>query len=102
MMAAVAAVALDLGMLVVSLKWFLYRFAATFDGASLDDCIAEMGRRWGSPQASVETIAPEVIQATAHRVPSVWFLERLERVDQQSNFPDSRWAGPPREVKAVK
>jgi len=54
-------------------------FAATIDGASLDDCIAEMGRRWGPPQASIEMIAPEVIQAAEYRVPSVWFLEDVPR-----------------------
>ncbi len=48
---------------------------ALTDGASLDDCIAEMRRRWGPPQASVESIDREVIEATEHGVPRVWFLE---------------------------
>jgi hypothetical protein len=50
---------------------------ALTDGASLDDCIAEMGRRWGPPQASVEAIARELIEATEHRVPAAWFLEHV-------------------------
>ena len=52
---------------------------ALYDGASLDDCVAEMGRRWGPPQASVESIAPEIAEATEHGVPSVWFLEEVRR-----------------------
>ena len=52
-----------------------------YDGASLDDCIAEMGRKWGPPQASVESIAPEIAEATEHGVPSVWFLEAVCRTD---------------------
>jgi hypothetical protein len=52
---------------------------ALTDGASLDDCIAEMGRRWGPPQASVECIAQEIVEATEHGVPTVWFLEEVRR-----------------------
>jgi hypothetical protein len=51
--------------------------AARFEGASLDDCIGELGRRWGPPQASIEVIDPEVVRATDHRVPSVWYVESL-------------------------
>jgi hypothetical protein len=51
---------------------------ALTDGASLDECIAEMKRRWGPPQASVESIAPEIVEATDHRVPMVWFLEDVK------------------------
>jgi hypothetical protein len=51
--------------------------AATLDGASLDDCISELRRRWGASQASVEDIEPEVVRATEHGVPTVWYLEML-------------------------
>jgi hypothetical protein len=34
--------------------------AAKLEGASLDDCIGELGRRWGPPQVSIEVIDPEV------------------------------------------
>jgi hypothetical protein len=47
------------------------------DGASLDECIAEMGRRWGPPQASVESIDRRIVEATDHGVPMVWFLEEV-------------------------
>jgi hypothetical protein len=50
---------------------------ALTDGASLDDCIAEMKRKWGPPQESVESIAREIVEATDHRVPMVWFLEDI-------------------------
>jgi hypothetical protein len=48
---------------------------ARLGGASLDDCIAHMTQRWGPPQASVESISPEVVRATDYGVPPVWFLE---------------------------
>jgi hypothetical protein len=52
--------------------------AAEYDGASLDACIAEMERRWWPPQPSIESIAPDVVKATDHRVPSVWYIETIE------------------------
>jgi hypothetical protein len=50
------------------------------EGASLDDCIAEMERRWGPPLASVEVIDPDVVEATEYGVPEVWHLEVLSDV----------------------
>jgi hypothetical protein len=51
--------------------------AATSEGASLDDCISDLGRRWGPPQACVEDIDPDVVRATEHGVPTAWYLEML-------------------------
>jgi hypothetical protein len=51
--------------------------AARSEGASLDDCISELGRRWGPPRASVEVIDLEVVRATDHGVPTVWYTETI-------------------------
>jgi hypothetical protein len=55
-------------------------YDARSEGSTLDDCIAELERRWGPPQASVEVIDPEVIRATDHGVPSVWFVETIPKI----------------------
>jgi hypothetical protein len=51
--------------------------AARLEGAPVEYCISELGRRWGPPQASVEDIEPEVVRATERGVPTVWYLEML-------------------------
>ena len=52
-------------------------YDARLEGATLDDCIAELRRRWGPPQKTVELINPAVVREADHRVPSVWFLETI-------------------------
>ena len=54
-------------------------YDARSEGSTLGDCIAELKRRWGPPQASVEMIDPEVVRATEHGVPTVWFVETIPK-----------------------
>lgn len=42
---------------------------------SQDACIAAMRSAMGTPQSSVELVAPELITQAEHRVPDVWFVE---------------------------
>jgi hypothetical protein len=51
--------------------------AARSDGSPLDDCVAELERRWGPPLASIEVIDEEVARATDFGVPTVWHVEML-------------------------
>jgi hypothetical protein len=55
-------------------------YDARSEGATLDDCIAALKRRWGPPQESVEVIDPDVVQATNHGVPTVWFVETIPKL----------------------
>jgi hypothetical protein len=50
---------------------------AKSEGASLDECIAELQRRWGPPQASVEELDPELVRRSDFCVPSAWYVETL-------------------------
>jgi hypothetical protein len=51
--------------------------AGRLEGASLDECIGELGRRWEPPQASVDAIDLEVVRAVEHGVPTAWYVEWL-------------------------
>ena len=42
---------------------------------SQDECVARLRALMGPPQASVESIAPEIVAAAERRVPCIWFLE---------------------------
>jgi hypothetical protein len=50
---------------------------ARWEGATFDDCAAELRRRWGPPQAGLDEIEPLVVQAADHGVPRVWFAESV-------------------------
>ncbi len=50
-----------------------------WDGKPQEECIALLERMLGPPQPSLESIDPAVVKATARGVPSVWFLEKLQK-----------------------
>lgn len=47
------------------------------NGSTLEQCIASLRYALGPPQPSVASVAPNVVQQAKHRVPDVWYLERL-------------------------
>jgi hypothetical protein len=46
-----------------------------YANASQARCVEQLRTAMGPPQPSVDTIAPDVVAQTEHRVPGVWFLE---------------------------
>lgn len=49
-------------------------------GATLDDCCATLEAALGPPQPTVDAVDPRVVSATQHRVPDVWYLERVPKL----------------------
>jgi hypothetical protein len=48
-----------------------------WEGESQQHCLAALERDWGSPQPSVESIDPQVIEEAEYCVPTVWYYESL-------------------------
>lgn len=58
---------------------YMYMEEAHREGKSQEECIAILEKEYGPPQPSVELIAPQIVAAAEHNVPTIWFVEEFDQ-----------------------